>query len=90
MKTTQRPKRSRDVNQLAALTLALATGEASEQESDKQEVAISLGRKGGLKGGKARSESMTAEQRQAVATLAAEVKWEKKAPSENTGASNDR
>ena len=62
MKTTtaQRPKRPRDINQLAALTLALALGEEQEPAlADKNEKAAELGSVGGLKGGRARADAMT-------------------------------
>ena len=37
--------------------------------------AVALGRKGGLKGGKARAEKLTAEERSAAAKKAAETRW---------------
>lgn len=36
-----------------------------------------MGRKGGKKGGKARAERLTAEQRQAIAKAAAKARWAK-------------
>lgn len=39
--------------------------------------AVALGRRGGLKGGKARAASMTAEQRSHIAKLAARARWAK-------------
>lgn len=41
--------------------------------------AVALGRKGGLKGGVARAERLTAEQRRDIARLAARARWEAKA-----------
>jgi hypothetical protein len=41
------------------------------------EYAVSLGRKGGLKGGKARLTKMTPEQRQDIARKAAQKRWAK-------------
>ena len=60
------PKRPRDPNQLAKLVVDLATGTAVEEEQCKPEsAAASLGRRGGLKGGKARAAVLTPEQRAA-------------------------
>ena len=53
-------ERPRDINQLAALTLALALGEEQEPAlADKNEKAAELGSVGGLKGGRARADAMT-------------------------------
>lgn len=72
-------KRPRDPNQLGKLIVDLATGEADEPDPDegKDPAAVSLGRKGGLKGGKARAEKMTPEERSAAAKRAAEARWSK-------------
>ncbi len=43
----------------------------------KDPAAVALGRKGGLKGGKARAVKMTQEQRVAAARKAANVRWGK-------------
>ena len=43
----------------------------------KNPAAIALGRKGDLKGGKARANSMTPEQRKAIAQKAAKARWAK-------------
>jgi hypothetical protein len=40
--------------------------------------AVELGRKGGLKGGKARAEKLTPEQRKEIAKKAAEARWKNK------------
>jgi hypothetical protein len=66
---TDKPKkkRPRDLNQLAASIVAEATGEAPPPEetfaATKDPAAVSLGRRGGLKGGKARAAKLTPEQR---------------------------
>jgi hypothetical protein len=41
----------------------------------KDPAAVALGRKGGLKGGKARAEKLTPEQRSAIARKAAQKRW---------------
>ena len=78
------PKRSskpRDVNALARAIIDEATGDAPPPETNdepkKDPAAVALGRKGGLKGGKARAASMTKKQRSAAARLAAEARWRK-------------
>jgi hypothetical protein len=58
------PKRPRDANQLAKLITELATGQASgarpaPAQEGKDPAAVSLGRRGGLKGGRARADKLT-------------------------------
>lgn len=74
------PKRPRDANQLAHLIAAIATGETDDVKTDdgKNPAAVALGRKGGLKGGVARAQSMTPEKRKAIAEKAAKARWAKK------------
>jgi hypothetical protein len=75
-------KRPRDINQLAFQIVQEATGQAprlpEEPEDPIRAAAAALGRRGGLKGGKARSESMTPEERSASAKKAAAARWDKK------------
>jgi hypothetical protein len=68
-------KRPRDPNQLAKLLVDPATGDADEPKDNKDPAAVALGRKGGLKGGKARAASMTPGQRSASAQKAAKARW---------------
>ncbi len=49
----------------------------SEEKPAKEFDAKALGRKGGLKGGKARAEKLTPEQRSEIAKLAAKACWKK-------------
>jgi hypothetical protein len=72
------PKRPRDANELGKLIVDLATGEAADTDPDegKDPAAVALGRKGGQKGGKARAESMTPEQRSEAARKAAQARWQ--------------
>lgn len=44
---------------------------------EKDPAAVSLGRRGGLKGGKARAESLTPERRAEIAKTAAAKRWGK-------------
>lgn len=66
------------MNQKAKTILDIITGEISEPKSTKNPAAVALGRLGGLKGGKARAESLTAKKRSAIAKKAAQVRWSKK------------
>lgn len=72
-------KRPRDPNQLAKLVVDIATGEADDTPADtgKDPAAVALGRKGGLRGGKARAAKMTAEERKEAARRAAAARWAK-------------
>jgi hypothetical protein len=75
-----RSRRPRDPNQLGKLIVDLATGVADEPDTPddgKNPAAVELGRKGGLKGGKARAEKMTAEERSEAARKAAAARWSK-------------
>lgn len=47
---------------------------SSEEKSLKEYAAI-LGRRGGLKGGKARAERLSSERRKAIARKAAKARW---------------
>ncbi len=47
-------------------------------EEEKSEAARLLGKLGGSKGGKARAEKLTPEQRKEIARKAAKARWEKK------------
>lgn len=79
MKTT--PKRPRDLNELAKLIADQATSETISQPVDqpqKNQAAVELGRLGGKKGGKARAEKLTPEQRKEIAQIAALARWKKK------------
>ncbi len=71
------PKRPRDINQLAKSIVDLSTGEEADPDEGKDPAAVALGRKGGLKGGKARAANMTAEERSEAARKAAKARWNK-------------
>lgn len=74
-----------DLNQLAASIVAQATVEEPEKaEETKAEptpeeiahaAAVSLGRLGGLKGGKARAASLSKKKRSEIAKRAAKARW---------------
>jgi hypothetical protein len=69
--------RPRDANQLGKLIVDLATGDVQEESRAtlKDPAAVALGRRGGLKGGKARADRMTPEQRSEAARKAAQARW---------------
>jgi hypothetical protein len=74
------PKRSskpRDLNKLAANIVSEATGDEARRDPNegKDPNAVALGRKGGQKGGKARAEKLTAEERREIAKKAATARW---------------
>lgn len=79
---SQKPNSS-DLNQLAASLVERATS-IDRAKSDqnvtkaKDPAAVALGRKGGLKGGKARAASLSKKRRSEIAKKAAKSRWEKK------------
>jgi hypothetical protein len=71
-----------DLNQLAASIVEQATADPSERREDKEQpqknqAAVELGRLGGKKGGKARAEKLTPEQRSEIASKAARSRSKK-------------
>jgi len=65
------PKRSsKDINEIASCIVNVTT-------KDKNPNAVALGRLGGLKGGRARANKLTAEQRKEIARKAARARWGK-------------
>lgn len=73
-------KLPKDVNQRAAEIVRLSTEEPSQPEKPPETVSeylAQIGRKGGLKGGKARAKSLSANKRKEIAKKAAEARWEK-------------
>lgn len=76
--TGKAPKRPKDANQLAKLIVELSTNDGKEGADTKDSAAVSLGRRGGLKGGPARAEKLTSERRSEIAKKAAEKRWKSK------------
>jgi hypothetical protein len=70
-------KPPRDANALAKQIVDEATGasRAADPNAGKDPAAVALGRKGGLKGGKARAAKLTPEQRSDIARKAALKRW---------------
>jgi hypothetical protein len=73
-KGPQGQKRPADVTQNAVHVMRIATGEEKETGNNP---GTEANRKGGLKGGKARAESMTPERRAEIAKKAANARWKK-------------
>lgn len=75
-RSSNRGKGHKDVNQRAFDVVQQATGQAPKpEEKEKNPAAVSLGRLGGLKGGKARATKLTPEQRKEIARKAAQKRW---------------
>jgi hypothetical protein len=71
-----RKKRPADLNKLAASIVNDATDPQPQPTLDEVRAAArALGRRGGLKGGKARAAKLTAEERSEIAKRAAESRW---------------
>ena len=69
------PKK-RDANQMARAVMERIEEIAAEQP-EKNPAAVMLGRRGGLKGGRARMDSLTADERRKLALKAAKARWGK-------------
>ena len=67
----------RDVNQVAFDTLQQAIGAIPKARPGENKDAAALGRAGGLKGGAARSKSLTKARRSEIAKKAAQARWKK-------------
>jgi len=82
--TAKHLKRPRDPVQLGKLIGDILTGQVEDisapdpKDEGKNPAAIELGRMGGLKGGRARADSLTPAQRKTMAQAAAKKRWEKK------------
>lgn len=81
----KRLPRPRDPVQLAKLIGDILTGQVEDAPANqppdsggKDPAAVALGRKGGLKGGKARAAQMSPEERSAIARKGAAARWQKK------------
>ena len=82
---SRKPKRPRDANKLAWEIVQEAVGNKPKADEvsiveqaikdGKDPAAVLLGRKGGKKGGRARAERMTPEERSEAARRAARARW---------------
>ena len=76
-------KRPRDLNSLAKSIVDDATSDEPRnkpEDDGKDPAAVALGRKGGLKGGKARAAKLTPEERSDSARKAATARWKDSTP----------
>ena len=71
-RSSKKKKAEPDANELAASIVQKATAEG------KNPAAVMLGRLGGLKGGKARANKLSAKKRKQIAKKAAAARWSKK------------
>jgi hypothetical protein len=67
-----------DANQLAYEIVRLSTEEPPERKSVVSEYLAKIGRKGGLKGGKARADKLSKKRRSEIAREAAKARWSDK------------
>lgn len=80
-RSSKRGQGPEDPNQIAFRVVQQATGDAPkahDSNEGKNPAAVTLGRLGGMKGGKARADKLTPENRKAIAKKAAEARWGKK------------
>lgn len=72
---------SRDFAQIARDVVDKATRQPSRSHDDEDAArhtkAVETGRQGGIKGGRARADKLTAEERSASARKAAEARWQR-------------
>ena len=75
-----RRKRPADVIGNAVFVMKIATGELEDlpAPSEKDPIAVELGRRGGKKGGRARMDGLSQDERKALALKAAKARWAKK------------
>lgn len=71
-------KPQKDTQQIARKVLDSVVPDAEKPaEPEKNPAAVALGRLGGLKGGKARAQKLTAKKRSEIAKKAAAARWNK-------------
>jgi|GEM_PF-337794 len=77
-----RKKRPRDPNQLGKMIVDISVGEVEDrgptaEEQGKDPAAVSLGRRGGLAGGRARARVLSRAERRDIAKKAAQARWKR-------------
>jgi hypothetical protein len=75
MGTMQKRSSKTDFSQDALRVVEQTIGAPLAVERPKNPAAVSLGRLGGLKGGKARAQALSPEKRKAIAKKAAKMRW---------------
>lgn len=78
----KRSRMPRDTNVLAATVVKMATGQAEPEPEKpaKNPAAVELGRRGGLRGGKARWKGVSIKKRKELTRKAARARWSKSRP----------
>ena len=76
---SRKPKRPRDISQLAHVVVKAATEGEPDIDDGKNPAAVALGRLGGKKGGPARAAKLSAKRRREIAQKAAVTRWAAKA-----------
>lgn len=79
----KKPKLREDMAETARRVFLESIGEAPKtlppgERTEKNPEAVKRGRKGGKKGGNARAKTLTADEREAAAQVAAVARWKKK------------
>jgi hypothetical protein len=83
-KHSSKRSKDRDFAVTAFRVVEAAIGEHMDGEplehikDEKNPAAVALGRRGGMKGGKARAEKLTPEERRRIAKKAAAARWKKR------------
>ena len=70
----KKKKKLTDINLIAS---HIVTEVTAKSKPEKNPAAVALGRLGGLKGGKARAEKLSAKKRKEIAQNAAKARWKK-------------
>jgi len=73
----RRSSKKEDAVQSARRVVDIATGDRPKVDPKVSKAAAALGRLGGLKGGKARAETLSPERRAEIARAAALKRWQK-------------
>jgi len=79
-RSSNRGQGPKDFNQIAFEVVQKATGQMPKEpppDPNKNPAAVTLGRLGGLKGGKARAASLSPAKRKAIAKKAAAARWKR-------------
>jgi hypothetical protein len=71
-RSSKRTRRPKDTSRIDKFVVNLTTG---DPVPEKNPAAVALGRLGGLKGGKARAESLSPKRRKQIAKHAAQARW---------------
>lgn len=76
-RTSKIRRQTRDTNEAAfdAVQRVIALTEGAAERAEKNPAAVALGRLGGLKGGRARAEKLSAASRSKIARQAAGARW---------------